>query len=37
MSDSICLFCFSTVASMPTEQELEAKENDHLCWQAMEA
>jgi hypothetical protein len=31
--DSICLFCFATVASRPREQELEDPEGDHFCWQ----
>jgi hypothetical protein len=32
-ADSICLFCFATVASSPDETELEDAERIHLCWQ----
>jgi hypothetical protein len=32
-ADSICLFCFATVASRPKEHELDAPEGDHFCWQ----
>jgi hypothetical protein len=31
--DSICLYCFSTIASLPKEMDLEEKENAHSCWQ----
>ena len=32
-ADSICLFCFATVASRPQEQQLAEPEGDHFCWQ----
>jgi hypothetical protein len=31
--DSICLHCFSTVASLQMETDLHVKEATHLCWQ----
>jgi hypothetical protein len=30
-ADSICLFCFATVATAQTEQELDAREATHIC------
>lgn len=36
-ADSICLFCFATVASRPQEQELEEPEGDHFCWQRQDS
>jgi hypothetical protein len=36
-ADSICLFCFATIASMPQESELERAEGSHLCWQREDA
>jgi hypothetical protein len=36
-ADSICLFCFATVGSVPTEQALEAEEATHCCWQREES
>jgi hypothetical protein len=33
MFDSICVYCLDTVASLSREIDLEAKEDDHVCWQ----
>jgi hypothetical protein len=33
LADSICLFCFGTVASLPNENDLENAEAAHTCWQ----
>ncbi len=32
-ADSICLFCYSTVASLASERELGGAEANHNCWQ----
>jgi hypothetical protein len=32
-ADSICLFCYSTVASLKNENELNGAEAIHNCWQ----
>jgi hypothetical protein len=37
MVDSICLHCFSTVASLPNEIHLELQEIAHACWQLVES
>jgi hypothetical protein len=34
--DSICLYCFGTVASLPKEMDLEQKEYAHACSQKMQ-
>jgi hypothetical protein len=34
--DSICLYCFGTVASLPKEMDLEEKEYAHACLQKMQ-
>jgi len=36
-ADSICLFCFATVASRLQEQELGEPEGDHFCWQRQDS
>jgi hypothetical protein len=33
-ADSICLFCYATVASLTDESELSGAEAIHTCWQA---
>jgi hypothetical protein len=34
--DSICLFCFATIASVSDARELEGQESVHFCWQRRE-
>ena len=33
-ADSICLFCYATVASLTNERELSEVEAIHNCWHA---
>jgi hypothetical protein len=35
-ADSICLFCYATVASLGNERELGATEAVHNCWSRTE-
>jgi len=35
--DSICLFCFATIASRLQEHELAEPEGDHFCWQRQDS
>jgi hypothetical protein len=34
--DCICLFCFASVAYLPSERALENVDPRHFCWQRME-
>jgi hypothetical protein len=34
--DSVCLYCFGTIASLPKKMGLEQKENAHICWSLMQ-
>jgi len=36
-ADSICLYCFATIATTPRESELERAERSHFCWQREDA
>jgi hypothetical protein len=36
-ADSICLFCFATIASNSLEGELDARESTHVCLQGLDA